>query len=259
MRTIAVTIVTLLTLASSAVVAQEQKNESTLAPGVLLTFDDRHNIHRWTRQLDLFEKYGAHATFFINYPEKFTQQEIDDLKLLTAAGMAIGVHGVHHVKSVDYIDEHGAEAFLAEEVVPALEALRAIGLEPTSFAYPMSQHDVRTDAALKTLFRHARSGKGIPEGKTMAETDLFFTPVSEVKETFTLVGRGNDLSSPESIEKHVYPALERAKQRGEIVVFYSHSIAPEGKSHFIRPAVLEMILAKAKELGLKFYTYDDLP
>lgn len=228
-------------------------------PGIILTFDDSHNIKNWIRFLDLFKKYNAKATFFINAPQNLTETDIANLKTLIDAGFAVGSHGTRHVKSVDYINEHGETTFLNDEIYPAHETLKRFGITPCSFAYPMSQHNEQTDAVLSTLYRHARSGASIPDGKNLAESDLFFTPLDQIARRFTLVGKGCDMADETFLEQELFPALERVRDRSEILTLYAHNIATEGTSHFIHCDILEKILQKANELDLAFYTFNELP
>lgn len=235
-----------------------EKNIPLTEPGIVLSFDDSGNLPLWEKQIELFQKYNARATFFVTKPAELTDAESAALKKLADCGMAIGVHGVHHVASVDYVNKYGIDAFLADEVLPALETLRSdYGLNPTSFAYPYSQGDRRTDEALKILFRHVRTGYS--SGKPLAESDSFFIPAEHVDQVFTIGTWSCDMADQSVVETVVYPALERLKERSEIVVFLAHKISPEGTQYFIKPDVLEMILKKCSELGLRFYTFDDLP
>lgn len=235
------------------------QENSDLQPGVTLTFDDVHNVKNWIKYIELFKKYDAKATLFINSPQSLSEADVESLKILSESGFAIGNHGANHVKSVEFLDKNDAKSFLENEIFPAQQELRKRGFVPKAFAYPMSQNDRRTDEILGSMFSHARSGSGIPDGKTMAECDVFFTPLNDVKHKFTLTGKGCDGADEEFLEREVFPALKRAKDRKEIVTFYSHNIAPQAASHFIRPEILEKILNKVVELGLTFYTFEELP
>ncbi len=230
-----------------------------LKPGVVLTFDDVQNVKNWINYLELFTRYDAKATLFINAPNRLSNNDVESLKIFSNAGFAIGCHGYNHVKSIDHIAENGVEIFMSEEIIAAENELFKRGFEAKVFAYPMSQHNDRTDAILSTVFKHARSGAGIPKGKRMIDCDIFFTPVDEVEKKFTLVGKGCDGTDEIFLENEIFPALERAKKRNEIVAFYSHNIAPEAASHFIRPEILEKLLKKIVELDLAFYTLEELP
>ena len=100
---------------------------SILAAGLLLlTFDDA-GYKGWLKHLPLFERYGAHATFFA-YGE-FGTNEIAHLKTIAAAGHTIGLHTVHHRRADTAFGKDGGAAFWRNEVLPELEAARKAGLE----------------------------------------------------------------------------------------------------------------------------------
>lgn len=235
------------------------ERESLRHPGVLLSFDDYHNAGDWARQIPLFARYDAKATFFVNAPDKLSENQIEALRTLADAGHEIACHGLRHLKATEVIQQHGADHYLKTEIEPANDALRKRGFEPVSFAYPMSANNPETDRILSTVFRHIRTGSGVPEGKILADVDKFFTPIGKTAETPVLVGRGIDRLNDETLEKHVYPALQRALERKEVLVFYAHDIAETSKGHHIRPEMLEKVLKRVKESGLKFYTFRDLP
>ena len=230
-------------------------------PGILLSFDDIHNIAGWVDVLPLFGKYGAKATFFINGAARLTPEQKKGVQKLVTAGNAIGSHGVNHADSIKYIKEKGQKAFLNNEIIPNDLALRRLDLNPVSFAWPNGWYDDATDKAIALEgYRHARGAKRyFPETGSLAEEDRYFIPLDKVTSMITFPGHGLDDIDEAVLERHVYPSLERAKQRNEIVVLYAHTIAADGRNLSIKPVILEKIFARAKELGLVFYRFDDIP
>ncbi len=71
-----------------------------------LTFDDR-NFDGWERNLPLFARYGAHATFFICGPIDARAEAC--MRRLSAAGHSIGLHGLNHLRAVDALARLGGE------------------------------------------------------------------------------------------------------------------------------------------------------
>ncbi len=240
--------------------AAAEKDQAIDSPGVLLTFDDAH-VKEWVAAIPLFAKYGAHATFFVTQFDKLSEEDIEGLRALKQAGHAIGCHGLRHRKAAEYAREHGTARYLADEITPALALMKKAGFAPASFAYPMSNRSDATEAALLEHFRHLRGGAFCEEGQRLAELDSLFTPLDELPGRGCLLGRSIDKAGEEGREHvidEVKEALQRAKDRRECVVFYSHNIATYPRNH-ITPTALESILAHAQELGLEFCTYDDLP
>jgi peptidoglycan-N-acetylglucosamine deacetylase len=234
-------------------------------PGVVLTFDDAY-IAQWLAAQPIFAEYKARATFFVSAFDRLSPAQIAGVQQLRAAGHAIGCHGLRHLMAVDTVRRTSIREYLQTEIEPALALLRQAGITPTAFAYPSSQHDETTDAALAQYFRHLRSGTGVPAGKTAATTDAIFTPLADVPARRCLLGIGIDYAATQEPNEpkglrldDVCAALDRAAQRREIIVFYAHSISDKGPGHHLRPAVLKEILAHAAQAGLAFYTYDDLP
>jgi peptidoglycan/xylan/chitin deacetylase (PgdA/CDA1 family) len=211
----------------------------------------------------MFRKYGAHATFFVASPQNLSAEAVAGLKKLAAEGHAIGCHSWRHLRAAGVLKEHTAAEYVAMEATPALAKLRELGFAPTSYGYPNSSRTDETDRELLKQFRHLRMGGMPAKGKTTAESDEFFTKVADVADRGCLLGKGIDRAGeeghPDRTFAAIFAAMERAKARGEILVLYAHNIADGGPGHYVAPAALERILAKAKELGLAFHTYDDLP
>tara|TARA_R110001592_G_scaffold72615_4_gene221620 strand:+ start:476 stop:1261 length:786 start_codon:yes stop_codon:yes gene_type:complete len=231
------------------------------APGVLFTFDDTH-VNEWVEAMPLLEKYGASATFFVTRFDQLSAEQLDGLRALREKGHAIGCHGLRHIKAAEHTKVHGIEDYLAREITPALVAMEKAGFQPTSFAYPSSNNDPVTDEALLKTFRHLRTGTGAREGQRYAQMDILFTPLGELASRGCLTGKGIDrIGYPgnEDSLAQLLEAMDRAASRGEVLTLYAHNIAEASKSHHIRPATLEKILAHAQKLGLHFYTFDDLP
>lgn len=234
---------------------------ATPQAGVLLTFDDAH-ISEWLAALPLLEKYKAQATFFVTRFDKLSPEQRAGLKQIEAAGHEIGCHGLRHIKAAVHTESKGIEDYLAVEITPALVAMAEAEFRPTSFAYPSSNNNGVTDAALLKSFRHLRTGTGVKEGHRLAQMDVLFTPVAQVADRGLLVGKGIDrIGYPDREDQlaQLFEAMERAAEKGEILTLYAHGIAKSGKHHHIKPETLEKVLAHGKKLGLRFYRFDEMP
>ncbi|WP_417730159.1 polysaccharide deacetylase family protein [Rosistilla oblonga] len=226
--------------------------------GIVMTFDDR-NFNDWVKALPLFDEFGVKATFFIS-------GEIDGparraIQKLTEHGHAIGSHSVNHLKAVEYFETRSPEAFMQREIDPQMKAFKAAGVAPVSFAYPMSRNNAATNEKLLEVFRHLRTGKGIAAGTALREDDAFFVPAAKIAEHGCLYGQGIDYAPlrPDRTYEQLDGALQRAAENREIIVLYAHRISESGRGHFVTPEALTRIFRKANELGLKFYTFDELP
>lgn len=228
---------------------------------VLFTFDDC-SVAEWVAVAPLFREYGAHATFFVAWPDRLKPEQIAGLKTLQNDGHAIGCHSLRHMKAVDMITAKGVDTYIGQDINPAKDLLRKAGFAPACFAYPSSQNNAESDAALLRIFRHLRTGTGLPEGKRLKDLDSIFVPAAEVEKRGCLTGTGIDAAGKGNradYAQQVCEALDRAKARGEVVVFYAHCIAESAGGHHIQPAPLRAMLEHAKAIGLPAISYDELP
>ncbi|WP_442510318.1 polysaccharide deacetylase family protein [Novipirellula sp. SH528] len=251
-----------MTVLTTPVSADDGVPPRTPAPltegGVVMTFDDR-NFDDWIKALPLFDEFGVKATFFIS--GKIDDTARDAIQQLRARGHAIGSHSVNHLKAVEYFQENSPEAFLRREIDPQLKEFQAADVAPVSFAYPMSRNNAATDETLLNVFRHVRTGKNIAADKRLSEDDAFFVPASKIAEHGCLYGKGIDYAPlrPDRTYQQIDGALERAAKNREIIVLYAHRISKTGTGNFVTPEALTRVFSKAKEQGLRFYTFDELP
>jgi len=116
-------------------------------PGVALSFDDAY-IDHWLTGSELYAQYGARLTFFIAYVDNLSPGQRAALHELAARGHAIEAHGIDHLRAPRYVEEHGLAAYIADEVAPSIELLRADGFDVTSFAYPYGARTAEIDRAV---------------------------------------------------------------------------------------------------------------
>jgi len=127
------------------------------APGtVALSFDD-HNIASWMAMRPLLAHYDARVTFFISAFTDLEDRDRAAIRQLADDGHDIEYHSVAHKNAEDYAGAHGVAAYVADEIVPALDAMRAAGYPTTVFAYPFGARTAETDAALAPYFVHLRA------------------------------------------------------------------------------------------------------
>ena len=212
-----------------------------------LTFDDR-NFDAWEKFVPLFEKYGAHATFFVH--GAIDERAEKCLGILSKAGHSIGLHGFKHRKVPEALEKMGEEAYLREEIMPQLAVCRAKGLPVRSFAYPCSSHTPQTDALLLRYFDRLRAGWG-------GNYSPF--PMGEAGSRRVLVGLCS--TTPDGPDK-VVGMLPSLAAGDNVLVAYAHSIESPGQKHDghnITSADLERILAAAKSAGVAMLGFDELP
>ncbi len=231
-----------------------------MTAGLLLTFDDR-NILQWEKQIPLFEKYDAHVTFFIDHFDKLTPDQIAALKRLKEAGHAIGCHGMRHRDAVKFSDEYSLEKYIYDEIIPAIELMKENGFSPTSFAYPVSSRNKKTDNELLKYFNHIRSG--YPVQGTVAKTERFFVKAEDAHKKRLFWGVSfHPHSDTDVLVIQVKEAIRRIIKNEELLVLYAHDIRNKdeyGPKNFITTDALEEILIYSKKNKIKLYSFDELP
>lgn len=105
------------------------------APALCLTFDDNF-VQSWFDHLDLFDKYGAKATFFLCWPERISDKERDMLHHMQDRGHEIGFHTRQHVRLPKYLQTHTLDDYLDDQIDQGLEAMHDLDLDPRSFSFP---------------------------------------------------------------------------------------------------------------------------
>ncbi len=254
-------LITTISTAAPSLFADDGSKADLSGGAVLLTFDDAY-VAQWLAAADIFKQYDARATFFVSNCDRLSKQQIAGLTRLAKAGHTIGCHSLRHRKAVDFVKKHGIEQYLQAEITPAIKALRAAGFKPTAFAYPNSQKNEETDAALLKIFRHLRTGTGRKKDQPIRDIDTIFTPVNKIAARGCFVGTGIDYAgtprSPDAVDQSC-EALDRAKSRREILVLYAHNISDKPPGHHLPPEALRKILAHAKTIGLPAIGYDELP
>lgn len=130
--------------------------------GLCLSFDDTE-VDEWFALRDLLARHRAHISFFVTRYAQFTDAQRAELHTLYGDGHSIEAHSVHHLDAVTYIAEHGLAAYLADEVQPSIDILRADGFTPVAYAHPFGSHTRELDEALVPRIRFARSISGKPK------------------------------------------------------------------------------------------------
>jgi hypothetical protein len=116
--------------------------------GIALAFDD-NTPAAWEAIAQVLTARGAHATFFVTEWDRMTDSEREVLHRLAGAGHDIEPHGRDHVHAPAYAADYGVAAYVEDEALPSLRALRADGFGPANaFAYPYGEHTEELDAAM---------------------------------------------------------------------------------------------------------------
>ena len=241
---------------------EEEKKTGLL----VLSFDDR-NFGDWVKALPVFEKYGAHATFFVCGP--IDGEAVRAMKRLSEAGHSVGLHGLRHANADEAIAKKGAALYYKEEIEPQREACRVAYIPIKSFAYPNCRRSDEADELFrKKGFAHVRGGhKGVapfdPKGekqeglKPIHTVDRAFIPAEKAKGQFRLDTVIAGEAYHTDIED-ILKCIRRAAERKEAFVLTSHGISPGAKGISMKTEWLERILSTAKECGVRAVGFDEL-
>lgn len=143
---------------------RELQAGATPRAGLALAFDD-NAIDAWFSARDRLAAHGAHVTFFVTRWYSRSDAERAELRMLADAGHDVEPHSVNHLHAPAYVADHGLDAYLADEVVPSIDALTQAGYPPAdTFAFPFGDTtDEITAAVLRIVPRVRVSLSGCPE------------------------------------------------------------------------------------------------
>jgi peptidoglycan/xylan/chitin deacetylase (PgdA/CDA1 family) len=128
-------------------------------PAMALAFDDTA-VDLWYGIRDRLAAHGARVTFFVTRWDTIGQPQRDELRELHDLGHDVEPHTVNHVHAPAYVAEHGMDAYLADEVLPSIEAMRDAGYPPTTLAFPYGETTPEITAAVLEHIDRVRIGPG---------------------------------------------------------------------------------------------------
>lgn len=226
-------LVTAITLGCIKLYRVRQAHQS----GILLAFDD-YSADNWESYFDLFDKYDVKATFFLNCsePTDFCYRAIE-------RGHEIGFHSIGHIKAREATD-----AEIQTQIIDPIETFRRGGIELTTFAYPYGSYD---ESLNERLLKHYKILRGAYYYQLNSKAALRRGFV----ESYSIDNINH--ASDEAYKADITRILtELSENVGAVASLYSHAI--DGGNWCVTEERLIFLFEKAKELGLKFYTYQEL-
>jgi hypothetical protein len=116
-------------------------------PGVALMYDDWYT-DLWVASEPLLEKYGVHVTIYLAHYAGLRDSQHQQIAQLASAGHDMEAHSVSHLRGPDYIEARGLDAYMTDEVIPSIQALRDDGYDVISYAYPFGMRTSEMDDAI---------------------------------------------------------------------------------------------------------------
>lgn len=205
--------------------------------GILLAFDD-YSADNWSSYFDLFDEYGVKVTFFVSCtePTDFCYEAIK-------RGHEIGFHTTTHFNVADASPEE-----IQKGVIDPVTIFRDKGIKLTTFAYPGGAYTSETN---DLLLQHYNVLRGAYQYELHSKADLRHGFV----ESYSIDNINHP--SDEEYEASVTQILtDLSNNVGAVASVYSHTI--DGGNWCVTEERLIFLLEKTKELGLKFYTFQEL-
>ena len=187
----------------------------------------------------ILERHGARGTYFISsglagqdsHLGRYTAR--DDVARLAAAGHEVACHTFSH------LDCGKAKAGdIAAELDANLEALRAVGVEPATFAYPYGDVSPWGKALVNDRFI---AGRALHHGLITTGTDLNQAP-----------GVGIEGAGGYTVAR---AWMDRAAAVNAWLVLYTHDVRDNPSDWGCTPLVLDRLIARATELGFEIVTF----
>ena len=206
--------------------------------GLLLSFDDDYT-EAWEQNFDLFDRYNARVTFFIQGEyTPFCNEALE-------RGHDVGYHTLNHLNPLKI----SREEFL-EESLSKVEDFRSAGVPLESYAYPFGLSEEWMHEELLKSFKLLRGygvtfrlydSEQIRKGyiASKALDNILFKKDEDFDETVDLMFR-----------------TVKFIGRGLILPLTTHDIS-DAADWGIKPHRLQYLLQAAHDLQLKFYRYCD--
>jgi peptidoglycan/xylan/chitin deacetylase (PgdA/CDA1 family) len=206
--------------------------------GILLGFDDTY-METWRQYFDLFDKYGARVTFFIQGGFcSFCSEALN-------RGHDVGFHTLNHPD----LRKQSRQKFM-EETIFAAAAFREGGIPLSAFAYPFGFSEPWMHGILLEYYSLLR-GYGVTfrlyDGREIRSGYITSRAIDNTV-----------IKGEENFDRFITLMLRTVKFIGRDFVFpmTTHDIS-DTAAWGITPRRLEYLLKTASELKLKFYRYSD--
>lgn len=225
-------------------------------PGIALSFDDSF-AEEWYDVSLLLDTYGAVATFFFVRFDQLDEDELDKLRDMANRGHEIGCHSYRHEPSGKYERQHSAQAWIDDDILPAIDAMWAEGFQPLSFAFPHGEYTDATGEAALEHFQHIRGSHFIGPVPSVKSQNKVFIPAEELPRrpfscSFAIDKRYG------ITEQRLTGALERAIKNNEVLSMYGHRpLVDPHEGLETSYALLEHVMEFAQDHSMTFYRYRD--
>ncbi|MDA8389051.1 MAG: polysaccharide deacetylase family protein [Nitrospiraceae bacterium] len=222
------------------------------AAGLAMSFDDAY-VDEWYRLRDVFNRFGARATFFVSNFDLLPEQAVEKLRALRDDGHEIAFHGLRHLSAGRFIAGNSLGKYLETEILPGIDAMARRGFPPVTFSYPYGVRAPRIDAALLKYFKHVRGVVCTGEKKRLVD----FRQIYCGHAGGLLYAAGIDNIYANGLEE-IHMAIDKAMENKKTLLLFAHRTTDGTGDYCTPPARMESVLEHAAAAGLKFYRIRDL-
>jgi len=230
-----------------------KKQKPELKPykaGVILSFDDAY-VDEWYEADQVLKKYGWKATFNVCRIDSIGDPQIKKLLEMQKEGHEIAGHGYHHYNAVKFVNQHGIDEYMKQEIDPMIVSMKKKSFKVTTFAYPYGERSDALDKALSAKFKIIRGrafGGEVPE-----KQDSFFNN-SKIVFAFDIDNSHIYFSIP-----YILELMDYAKKHNKILLLCGHKpVKNVTENYQVKIETLEFICKYMKLNDLKFYKLSDL-
>ena len=210
-----------------------------MRPMLTISFDDAP-VSAAEAGAAILEKHGVRGTYFISsglagqdsHLGAYTSRE--DVARLAAAGHEIACHTFSHLDC-----GKARAADIASELNANRQALAALGVTPTTFAYPYGDVSPWAKSLINDRFV---AGRALHHGLITSGTDLNQAP-------------GVGIEGPDGY-RIARAWMDRAAAVNAWVVLYTHDVRDNPSDWGCTPLVLERLVMRALESGFDIITFE---
>ncbi len=194
------------------------------APTVCLTFDDRF-CQNWNDARGVFEACNIRATFCVHGLQEATDEELRILHDLQSDGHEIACHSQTHPRLASYLQAHGLDAWLKNEVLADQALHRQLGFPGTAFACPFHHITPEVSTACAALFTVTRGAGPLRPGTPDLSLRISKTLPSD--RTLDNLGMLDMMHRAQGGWSWLGTTLDAVAEQGGTAVFAGHDIRAE--------------------------------
>ncbi len=249
-------------------IAQSTPGIANNKAGIVLMLDDKR-IDNHIEYRQLFNKFGARFTFDINasyrcqfhskdnnfglhadFGKSLSDEQIKNYKNLIYDGHELGNHHYNHISADDYLKKFGEIDYMRNQIY-SMDSVFEINDLPRikSFVYSNHKRNAETDELLKLRYYNFRG--------VSSDTLQFKWQNERLLSGFRLDHRAEQ---PEFLYEILFNIMPKLIKNENVAIMWGHGVTDlyEPVNFYTSDRALSILIQRARELGLKFYTQSEL-